>query len=83
MKAGYFDASKEIISGNDWPLIKDELSRVFTFLHEEEIGSGIVRFHGESELFETMPEGGSRKYDCIFTTDPETRKPKFDKFIPI
>ncbi len=65
MKAGYIIVSKELLVDENWPKIKQEIDKVFTEVCRKEIGSGLIEIHGESQLFDDMPEGATKQYTAI------------------
>ena len=67
MRVGYILVSKEFISTMGVE-IQAELDGVFTEVCRKEIGSGLIEIHGESDLFDLLPEGATKRYDAIFMT---------------
>lgn len=78
MRRGHFNVSKEIMIDDHWPLIENELYRVFKLEAKEEKPFGVIAFHGISEFFDETQELTSPEYMVILTT--EDNKPKFLKF---
>lgn len=78
MKKGYFTVSNEIMAGSDWPLILEELNKVFT---TDVIITGALStkiFYGTSHLFEDCNEVEGKQYTVWFKTND--KKPAFDRF---
>ena len=64
---------------DEWPLIENELAKVFTLEAKESLPFGVIAFHGTSYLFDESLELASPQYDCLFKA--VDGKPVFDKFV--
>lgn len=67
MNAGYLQVSKELLASPQWEDIKILLQKNFKEVCRKEIGSGLIEIHGESELFEALPEGATGQYEALIS----------------
>lgn len=66
-KVGFIPVTKEILESEYWPKLHIEISKFFKELCRKEVGNGVTELHGESDLFEQLPEGSTKSYTPKFS----------------
>lgn len=74
MRRGYFDVTQELTVTKDWPVIKSEIDKVFELHCKENLPNGVIRFHGNSHLFDECNELESIRYTVIFSNESGSPK---------